>query len=102
MYKSFKQNIALFYVILILIFKVVGLHALTHLDDNDTDVQHCEVCHIVTTVSLTPILKTESPVFTPKNFYVRETKITGTAICNPHYDRYLTSYLFTRPPPKFI
>lgn len=99
--KNAKHLIALFYVTLILLFKVAGLHSLTHQAD-DTDVQHCEVCHITTAVNFTPVLSIEPTTIPLTEFYVWEQKNNIVAPSNALNERNLSSNLFTRPPPAFI
>jgi len=96
--KKLKHNIALFYVALMLLFKVGGLHALTHQAD-DTDVQHCELCLVTTAVGFTPVLETETPVLPPTDYYFHEQKRNSTAPQIVLNDGHLASYRFTRPPP---
>ena len=99
--KNAKHLIALFYITLILLFKVAGLHALSHHAD-ETDVQHCEVCHITTAVNFTPLLETQPLVVAPTEFYNWEPTISIVAPVVALNERHLSSYLFTRPPPQFI
>ena len=96
--KNTKQFIALFYVALILMFKVAALHVLTHHAD-DTDVQHCEVCHITTAVSFTPLLETKTPIVPQRAYFFTEQKLASTAPFVVYHNTHLSSYLFTRPPP---
>ncbi|MBU2996330.1 hypothetical protein KO500_07780 [Cellulophaga baltica] len=87
---------------MILIFKVAGLHAFIHLNDNDdTDLQHCEICHLTTAVSFTPILKTETPAIPQRDFCKTDSEkntLEYFIVFNP---KHLSSYLYTRPPPLF-
>ena len=99
--KNAKHLIALFYITLILLFKVAGLHALSHHAD-ETDIQHCEVCHITTAVNFTPLLETQPLVVSPTEFYNWESTITIVTPVVALNERHLSSYLFTRPPPQFI
>lgn len=89
----------MFYIALILLFKVVGLHALSHHAD-DTDVQHCEVCHITTAVSFIPLLETETPVLPKTEYYFLAQKINASTSLVVFNNQHLSSYLFTRPPPQ--
>ncbi|MEP2279915.1 hypothetical protein [Maribacter sp.] len=99
--KNSSHLIAIFYVSLILLFKVAGLHSLSHHAD-DNDIQHCEVCHITTAVNFTPLLKTQPLVVPQIEFYDCEPTITIAAPVVALNDRHLSSYLYTRPPPQFI
>ncbi len=98
--KNVKHITAIFFVTMILLFKVAGLHALSHHADDD-DVQHCEVCHITLVDSLTPLLETESPVLPQVEYYFPEKKINTTHERVVFKNRHLSGYLFTRPPPQF-
>ena len=97
--KNTKHFIALFYVTLFFLFKVAGLHALTHHAD-DTGVEHCEVCDITTTVNFIPLLETESPVLPKPEYYFSEPKFTNIAPFVVFNNRFLSNYLRTRPPPQ--
>jgi len=99
MVKSSKNCITLFFVTLFLLFKVAGLHALSH-HDEDIDVQHCEVCDITTTANFIPLLQTESPVLPKTEYYFSESKFTNIAPFVVFINRFLSSYLRTRPPPQ--
>lgn len=96
--KKVKRHIAFFYVALMLIFKVAGLHAITHNAD-ETDLQHCEVCVFTTVVSLTPFLEADIPDLIQKNNYVVEQKLKFTAQNVAFSNQHLSSYHLTRPPP---
>ncbi|WP_209400404.1 hypothetical protein [Pseudozobellia sp. WGM2] len=99
--KIVKHNIALFYVALILLFKVAGLHALTHHTD-EPDIQHCEVCDITTAVNFIPLLEAEHPVIPQKETFFYEKKISQNTSYVFLGNRHLESYLFTRPPPSLL
>ncbi|WP_291968126.1 hypothetical protein [Maribacter sp.] len=99
--KNAKHFIALFYVTLILLFKVAGLHSLTHHTD-DTDIQHCEVCHITTAVNFTPLVEVETSAILKVVFYVVPAKVNTLTSIEAYNDRFLSSYLFTRPPPQSV
>jgi len=98
--KNAKHPIAIFYVALLLLFKVSGLHALAH-HDGDSDVQHCEVCHITTAVSFTPLLETESPVLPQTKYFFSGQNFNNAAPYVVFNNSHLVGYLFTRPPPQF-
>ncbi|MBT9189268.1 hypothetical protein [Zobellia russellii] len=99
MMKSSKNFVSMFFVALFLVFKVAGLHALTHHID-DSDAQHCEVCHITTAVNFTPLLKTESPVLPQTEFYFFEQKFSNNAPQLVFENQFLGNNRFTRPPPQ--
>jgi hypothetical protein len=90
----------MFFVALFLLFKVTGLHALSH-DEDHSDVQHCEVCEISATVNFIPLLETNHTVLLDKEHFFNEQKINDKALDVTFNNRHLSSYLFTRPPPLF-
>ncbi len=96
--KKFQQHIAVFYIAFLLLFKVAGLHAFAHHAD-DAEVQHCEVCHIITAVNFIPLLETSPTVITQTVDFLGQQQFRISTdeliFCNRH----LESYLFTRPPP---
>ncbi|WP_276165392.1 DUF2607 family protein [Zobellia alginiliquefaciens] len=98
--ENVKRFIAIFYVALMLLFKVAGLHALTH-HAEEQDVQHCEVCDITTAVNFIPALETVPPVLPQKESFFSEQKITNTTYNIAFNNRHLASNLFARPPPRF-
>ncbi|GAA4232083.1 hypothetical protein GCM10022291_06000 [Postechiella marina] len=97
--KNVKQITATFFITLILLFKVAGLHALSHHAD-EHEAQHCEVCDIVTAVNFTPHLETEALNVPKVQFFFCEKAFTKPAVKTGFSNRYLDSYLFARPPPQ--
>lgn len=97
--KNLRSIIALFFITLMLLFKVAGLHALTHYMD-ESDAQHCEVCHISSAVNFTPLLKEEPLVLPQTEFYFCEQKLTVHDQEVVFKNRFWASSLFTRPPPR--
>lgn len=97
--KSVKHITATFFITLILLFKVAGLHALTHNGD-ENEAQHCEVCDIVTTTNFTPALQAKTVVLSNPKVFLLKTPIAKNTITTSFINRYLDSYLFTRPPPQ--
>lgn len=95
-----KNFITLSFITLFLLFKVSGLHSISHIDDH-SNVQHCEICHISTTVNFIPLLETKTNVLPDPEFFITEQKINDKALFVILNSRYLASYLFTRPPPQF-
>lgn len=89
----------MFFVTLFLLFKVARLRALSH-HGEDIDVQHCEVFDIIATANFTPLLQTESPVFPKTEYYFPEKKFNNNALFVVFNNRFLSSYLYTRPPPQ--
>lgn len=99
--KKSKHFISIFFVALFLLFKVAGLHALTH-HEEDSDVQHCEICHITTAVNFIPLLQTEATTVPVLEYCFREQKTKNVAFTVTYSNKYLSSSLFTRPPPQFL
>lgn len=99
MARGSKNFITMFFVTLFMLFKVAGLHSLSH-HGEDIDVQHCEVCDITTTVNFTPILQTESLVLPKTEYHFSEPKFNNIAPFVVFSNRFLSSYLHTRPPPQ--
>ncbi len=93
-----KHYIALFFIALIMVFKVAGMHAfIDHTDEGD--IEHCEVCEITSITNFTPLLETEiAQVTAPEAVYpvTTLTSITG-AIC--FENKYFLDTSHTRPPP---
>ena len=80
--------------------KLVGLHALSHIDDKDEHAVHCVICDHAITHNLTPALTPDLEAFSIKytEFVVKQELITG-------YDFIISSsitadQLFSRPPPS--
>ena len=99
--KKFKRFIASFFVAFILLFKVAGLHALSH-DGDDTDLEHCEVCHVTTTAGFIPLLETESFLVPQVEHYLSERELKSIVPYVVFNDNCSSNYLFTRPPPLFF
>lgn len=97
--KSVKHILATFFITLMLLFKVAGLHALTHHAD-EVDVQHCEVCDIVTAVNFAPVLQTNHVVIANPQVVLSKQPAVKLLFNTCFSNRYLDSYLFTRPPPQ--
>ncbi|TMM59344.1 hypothetical protein FEE95_07895 [Maribacter algarum] len=75
------------------------MHALApHTDE--ADVQHCEICHITTAVSFTPLLEADIAVVPQTEYFLSEQKQNGTAPNVVFNNKYLSGYHFTRPPPQ--
>jgi hypothetical protein len=96
--KNGKNFITTFFVTLFLLFNVASLHALTEHDD-DSSVDHCEICHIATAVNFIPLLETEPTLIPDKDFFFTDQQINDKALVVTFNNQYLSSCLFTRPPP---
>ncbi|WP_298350643.1 hypothetical protein [uncultured Dokdonia sp.] len=93
-----KHYIALFYIALIMVFKVAGLHAFTHHTD-DGGIDHCEVCEITSITNFTPLLETEiAQVPVPEAVYIA-TSLTSATGTISFENKYFLDTSRTRPPP---
>ena len=101
MKKNSKNFITLFFVALFLLFKVAGLHVLSH-DDHISDIQHCEVCEISTSINFTPHIKTETTVLTNSYLFFLKQPLNFILLVAIFNNKYLSGYLFTRPPPQYL
>ncbi len=99
--KNRKHFISLFFIALFLLFKVAGLHVLSH-DVDDLDIEHCEVCHITISANFTPILGTNTTIVPQKQYLLSEQKLLSLVPYFIYSDQLLSSYLFARPPPSRI
>ena len=96
--RNVKQTIALFYIALILLFKVANLHALSHQTD-DYDLLQCEVSDTTTAFSSIPLLQTTGPVLAKTEYFFVAQKTNANSFLVTFSNQYLSSYLYTRPPP---
>ena len=99
--KNRKHFITLFFVALFLLFKVAGLHALSHHED-DSDIHQCEICEISTVVNFIPLLETEPTILPDTEHFFAELRINDKTPDVTISNKHLSSYLFTRPPPLFL
>ncbi|WP_159021366.1 hypothetical protein [Formosa sp. L2A11] len=81
--------------------KLVGLHALSHIDDDDHDL-HCVICQHTATQNLTPVLAPdlhnydlEVPVFIVEKELTKNYSFSISNSLDIHQ-------LFSRPPPSLI
>lgn len=100
-FSQIKNSITFLFLILFLSMKMVGLHALTHGEDNDHNdhALHCTICDNATALNLTPTLAPDSQEFSIEN---KELVVTRSAI--KHYsfiasNTIATNQLLSRPPP---
>jgi hypothetical protein len=99
--KNIKHLIVTFFVTMILLFKVASLHALTHHSD-DANIHHCEICDISTVVGLTPFLEIEPTGLQEVGYYFPDKKLNIRSQFVVFNNKHLSSYLYTRPPPKLF
>jgi hypothetical protein len=99
--KKQKRHIALFCIALMLLFKVAGLHAITHQAD-DSDAQHCEVCVVTVSVGFEPFLETEAALLPilDRFYFELESSIRSKSVV--FHNKHLTSFHLTRPPPQSL
>lgn len=98
--KNFKHIIALFFITMMLFFKVAGLHALIHHGEDEAEVQHCEVCHVSSISNFTPLLSVDSPTLPQVKHFSSKKALHFNAQVVVVNNVFLSSYLFTRPPPN--
>lgn len=98
--KKSTHIIAVFYVSLILLFKVTSLHALVH-HEVASHAQHCEACHISTIINCIPLLETDSTLSKVTTYFFVEKQIIDKTLFVPFNNRHFSNYLFARPPPHF-
>lgn len=93
---KFKKHIAFFYLIFFISSKLVGLHALTHNDDEHHD--NCDICEYVIISNATPLVTDEYVVFEPIVFH-NHSKQLFYNYSYSYVKNYTDSSLFSRPPP---
>lgn len=94
-----KNYIAFIFVAIFLFLKVAGLHVLTHDDDN---IEHCDVCDLVTATNFTPIIGDTAQNQIEGNF---EFCLQANTINDYNFVYRATTNidcLFSRPPPFSI
>lgn len=96
-----KQHITLVFATLFLLFKIAGLHALSHHND-EVDEQHCEVCEISTIINFTPLLKKETKVLLNTDFTFEKKRINNKVYLLIYFNKNFSGHLFTRPPPLLL
>ncbi|MCW2118068.1 hypothetical protein [Flavobacterium sp. 7A] len=99
--KNLKHFIVTLFITLILLFKVAGLHALSH-ESNDTDIEHCQICDIVTAANFTPLLQTKAIDFPQFESFPSVKEQTTNTVYVVYNNQHLDNFLFTRPPPQFL
>jgi hypothetical protein len=100
MKKNGKSDITLFVLTLFLLFKVTGLHALSH-HDEDSNFQHCEICKFSTVVNSAPLLEPETTVLSSAIIYFTKERFVPIASVFRYHNKHLSGDLFSRPPPLF-
>lgn len=97
MNKNIKNFITLFFVSLLLLFKVSGVHAISHYND-DSNIEHCEICEISNVSNSLPLIDTNTDVI-PNTEYLSEQQGNKKIYFVSFINVYLYSYPSTRPPP---
>ena len=97
----FRQISVVFFLILFLSVKVLGLHGLTHEEDYNQN-NNCELCNITASLNLDPFLfsETNTTFSKPLNFDSDNIKIKTAQL--RYFQNNLVSHFLTRPPPAFL
>ena len=97
----FRQVSVVFFLILFLSVKVLGLHGLTHEEDYNQN-NNCELCNITASLNLDPFLfsETNTTFSKPLNFDSDNIKIKTAQL--RYFQNNLVSHFLTRPPPAFL
>jgi len=98
---AIKHSIASFLLILFLSLKLVGLHALSHVDNQDHDTP-CEICDYALINNIIPALTPEPLAFIPNNTEVVFNQLNITTYYFKTSSTIASNQLFSRPPPYFI
>jgi hypothetical protein len=96
-----KHNVACFLLLLFLSLKMVGLHTLSHTDDEDHNAP-CEICSHALVHNLIPALIPQPTAFSIENTTLVFNHIE---IISYHFkisSTIASSQLFSRPPPIFV
>ncbi|CAM1344879.1 conserved hypothetical protein [Tenacibaculum amylolyticum] len=93
--ENYKKHITLFYLVLFIGIKLVGLHILTHNDDHYDD---CEICEYVITSNKTHI-STENFVSFEQQFFHDYNEQSFSTYSYAFITKYEHNELFSRPPP---
>lgn len=97
-----KNGIAYVLLVLFLSIKIVGLHALTHLNEDDDHPIHCSICDNVTTHNLTPVITPLSQVFPIKNTEMVMNRVVLETYSFILTNRPFSEQIFSRPPPFIV
>ena len=97
----FRQVSVVFFLILFLSVKVLGLHGLTHEEDYN-QINNCELCNIITSLNLDLFLfsETNTTFSKPLNFDSDNIKIKTAQLL--YFQNNLESHFLTRPPPTSL
>ena len=95
-----KNSVTYLFLVLFLSMKLVGLHALSHVDDKDEHAVHCVICDHAITHNLTPILTPDLDVFSIEH---TEDVVEQEVIVDYNFilsSSIASNQLFSRPPPS--
>ncbi|WP_146035157.1 hypothetical protein [Formosa algae] len=97
-----KHSISYLFLILFLSMKLVGLHALSHHEDDDDHDLHCVVCYHAAAINHTPALAPDLQEF---SFEIKEYVFTQDLRKYYNYihsNAIASNELFCRPPPTLL
>lgn len=98
---KFRHISSLFFLALFLSIKVSSLHLLVH-EENENQINHCELCDIISSVNFKPLLSSEIDSTYPLilDFDGDKIKIETTQLL---YHQNNLGYFFPiRPPPSIL
>ncbi|MCK0160883.1 hypothetical protein [Allomuricauda sp. F6463D] len=93
-----KRSLSCLFLVFFLATKLIGLHSLTHTDDNDYR-DHCEICHNIASESHTPGITNDSIEPIIENNTIALQKEFGAEYNFQASGTLSVSHLFCRPPP---
>lgn len=97
-----KNSITFLFLILFLSMKMIGLHALTHEEEDKDHAIHCTICDNAIIQNLTPALTPDSQDFSIENteFVINRSIIKQYSFITSN--TIASSQLFSRPPPFLL
>ncbi|MFD2541438.1 hypothetical protein ACFSSB_03840 [Lacinutrix gracilariae] len=96
--KQIKHSITYFFIVLFLSMKMVGLHALTH-EENDEHAIHCNICDHTITSNLYPSIVPDAQECTLVHTDLFFNKEVIKQYRFTYTNNIATNRLFCRPPP---
>ncbi len=99
--KNTRHLISSVFITLLLSFKVLGLHPLTH-EESQKEVHHCTLCNITSSVNLEPLLFSEIDTISHPllDFDSNNDKIVSRLLVYYHNNQ--GRLLSIRPPPSTL
>jgi hypothetical protein len=101
MNKSFS-TISVFILLALMFFKVSPIHALTHEESTDENMEHCEICEFAIENQNPEYLVPASSQTIPAPIFVNTSEKQTVAFRSIVPSSFLRSNFFGRPPPKSI